>query len=181
MHAIPLSDDIDIYIGQGEGIHAKTNLTYIHSGSNLASKACKLFYSELATRGLISTQLPGVLIDIKKRIPVGAGLGGGSADSAAVLKVLNKHYNYPFTLDELSELGARLGSDVPFCIRGGCALCEGVGDIITPKNTLPPCFIVLAKPIASISTAEIFGSYKMERKRMRPDTQGTLSALEKAI
>ena len=178
MHEIPRVDDIDIYLGQGKGVRAKTNFAFIRGDKNLASRACKLFFDELTTIGYDYEKVPGVFIDIHKRIPVGAGLGGGSADAAAVLNVLNEHFRFPFSLEKLMAIGAQLGADVPFCIHGGCALCEGIGEMITPQKTLPHCFIVMAKPTASISTADIFSLYRTDKSRMRPDTAGALSALE---
>ena len=76
------------------------------------------------------------------------------------------------------EIGARVGADVPFCIVGGCALCEGIGDIITSINKLPPCYIVVVKPRASISTAELFSVYSSTKNSARPDTVGALDALK---
>lgn len=178
MHQIPLEDEIEIIIGQGEGIRAVTNFSYIKADSNIAVKAVRLFLDELDKVGRFPEKNSGILIDIKKKIPVGAGLGGGSANAAAVIKVLNEYFGSPFTTKSLMEIGARVGADVPFCIVGGCALCEGVGDIITSINKLPPCYIVVVKPRASISTAELFSVYSSTKNSARPDTVGALDALK---
>jgi 4-diphosphocytidyl-2-C-methyl-D-erythritol kinase len=178
MHQIPLEDEIEIIIGQGEGIRAVTNFSYIKADSNIAVKAVRLFLDELDKVGRFPEKNSGILIDIKKKIPVGAGLGGGSANAAAVIKVLNEYFGSPFTTKSLMEIGARVGADVPFCIVGGCALCEGIGDIITSINKLPPCYIVVVKPRASISTAELFSVYSSTKNSARPDTVGALDALK---
>ena len=147
MHEIPLVDDIDIYLGQGKGVRAKTNFAFIRGDKNLASRACKLFFDELTTIGYDYEKVPGVFIDIHKRIPVGAGLGGGSADAAAVLNVLNEHFRFPFSLEKLMAIGAQLGADVPFCIHGGCALCEGIGEMITPRKLYPTALLSWQSPL----------------------------------
>ena len=171
MHEIPLADTITLSF-EGEGVRCITNLPYIKSGTNLALRAANAFYERTGIS-------EGLSIRIKKRIPVGAGLGGGSADAAAVLRFLNGRHGSPLGTDELMRLGAELGADVPFCISGGCALCEGIGERITPLKRLPHCSAVVAKPQTSLSTREMFRRIdRWPRRRERPDTRGFLAALE---
>ncbi|MDR1116652.1 MAG: 4-(cytidine 5'-diphospho)-2-C-methyl-D-erythritol kinase [Oscillospiraceae bacterium] len=170
MHELPLFDDISLTLDEGEGVTAHTNLKFISSESNLAAKAAALFLSAAGKRRSVS-------LNLFKRIPVGAGLGGGSADAAAVLKALNSHFGFPLSEKQLLELGKSLGADVPFCILGGCALCEEIGDVMTPLPTLPHCHIAVVKPKVSISTPEMFKFYDRMKIKLRPDTGGIISAL----
>jgi len=177
MHEIPLSDEITIKIGEGEGIRAVTNFRYIRNDTNIAAKASKLFLEKCEQVCGRNAESTGILIEIRKKIPVGAGLGGGSADAAAVIKALNRYYGDPLDENTMIEVGARVGADVPFCIKGGCALCEGIGEIITPQPQLACGYIVVVKPKCSISTAELFSEYQTSKNQMRPDTPGILDAL----
>jgi len=170
MHSIPLSDDIFIEF-KGESIICGTNLSYIRSEKNIAVKAALTFFK--------ASGIPpvGMHIHIHKRIPVGAGLGGGSADAAAVLSALNATYGAPLDMDKLVAAGRTLGADVPFMLYGGCALCEGIGDKITPIKMLPTCSIVVIKPRVSLSTAEMFSLVDSAKSKEHPDTDGLISAL----
>lgn len=126
---------------------------------NLAVRAAELFFSE---RGLP----PAVHLSLRKRIPSEAGLGGGSADAAAVLRGLNRIQGMPFTADELAALGARLGADVPFCVAGGAARCRGIGDELTalpPWENLP---LVIVRPDISVSTKEAYRLWDRKGKTM---------------
>ncbi len=119
--------------------------------TNLAHRAAMLF--------LQKTEIADydIRMRIDKRIPISAGLGGGSADAAAVLRMLNKYYGYPLDTPALSELGKRLGADVPFCIVGGTCYCEGIGELLEPTKTDKPDYTVLiAKTDERMSTAEAF-------------------------
>ena len=119
--------------------------------SNLATRAAELF--------LQCTNLTGeVQISIQKHIPVCAGLGGGSADAAAVLRALNTLCGNPFTVDELCKIGFSLGADVPFCIRGGTMLATGVGEVLERAPKMPDCAIVIAMGDAGISTPQAYAA-----------------------
>jgi 4-diphosphocytidyl-2-C-methyl-D-erythritol kinase len=177
MHEIPLSDDITVNIGGEKGIRAVTDVSYIRNDTNVAAKAARLFFEYLEDHGKLSADGIGILIEIKKKIPVGAGLGGGSADAAAVLKALNSYFGSPLSQSELIGVGASTGADVPFCIAGGCALCEGIGEIITPLPVLSGGYLVLVKPKISISTAELFSGFGSSKKQIHPDTAGAIKAL----
>ena len=117
---------------------------------NLAYRSAEAFFSAAKIE---SYELK---MHIEKRIPLSAGLGGGSADAAAVLRMLNKYYDFPLSTAEIVEIGASLGSDVPFCIHGGTCHCVGVGDILTPVLTQPDYTVLVAKNGEGISTPEAF-------------------------
>ena len=116
---------------------------------NLAIRAAMTFMKRLG-------RSEGVDIVLEKRIPVGAGLGGGSADAAGVLKGLNALYGFPFSTETLQEMATPLGADVPFCVLGGCALAEGIGEILTPLPMPPKHHCVIAKPEPSVSTRWVY-------------------------
>ncbi len=172
MQTISLRDDIEIDVGTGkpwkllcdkEGIPADE--------TNLAWKAAKLFFD---TTGLDPN---GLEIRITKRIPVQAGLGGGSADAAAVLRALNRHYDSPMSLPALAEMGGTIGSDIPFCVLCGTAICEGRGERIRKMPNLPECIFVVCKPDFSVSTPELYKKLDETPIGKRPDH----AAMERAL
>lgn len=119
----------------------------------------------------------GVSILIEKEIPIAAGLAGGSSDAAATLKGLNELWQLGLTLDELAELGAKIGSDVSFCIYGGTALATGRGEKITELPAPPTCWVVLAKPKVGVSTADVYGGLKLDEME-HPNTAQMIQAIE---
>lgn len=119
----------------------------------------------------------GVSITIEKEIPIAAGLAGGSSDAAATLKGLNELWNLGLTIDELAELGAKIGSDVSFCVYGGTALATGRGEKIKELPAPPNCWVVLAKPKIGVSTAEVYGGLKVEGLE-HPNTKQMIQAIE---
>lgn len=104
----------------------------------------------------------GVRVYIHKEIPVAAGLGGGSSDCAAALRGINKMWQLDLSLAELSEIGLKIGTDVPFCVYGNTALVTGIGDEIMPLPSIPPCWVVLIKPNFSVSTPTVFKNLVMD-------------------
>ena len=172
MQAISLRDDIEIDIGTGKPWNILCDKEHIPTDeSNLAWKAAKLFFET------IGKDPDGVEIRITKRIPVEAGLGGGSADAAAVLRALNRHYDMPLSLPALAELGAQVGSDVPFCVLCGTAMVEGRGDRIRRLPDLPDCIFVVCKPDFSVSTPVLYRKLDEKTIGKRPDHQAMESAL----
>ncbi|MGE7696545.1 4-(cytidine 5'-diphospho)-2-C-methyl-D-erythritol kinase [Lysinibacillus sp. NPDC094177] len=119
----------------------------------------------------------GVSITIEKEIPIAAGLAGGSSDAAATLKGLNELWNLGLSIDELAELGAKIGSDVSFCVYGGTALATGRGEKIQELPAPPTCWVVLAKPKIGVSTAEVYGGLKVEGLQ-HPNTKQMIHAIE---
>lgn len=151
----------------------KTNLPWLPSDErNLAYAAAARMKEAYGIQ-------EGVFIQLFKKIPVAAGLAGGSTDCAAVLVGMNRLFQLGLNRDTLCAHGAALGSDVPFCICQGTMLAEGTGCDLTP---LPPCpllFLVLAKPPVSVSTGFVYGHLKMDTVKVRPDTPAMISALER--
>jgi len=119
----------------------------------------------------------GVSITIEKEIPIAAGLAGGSSDAAATLRGLNELWNLNLSLDTLAELGAKIGSDVSFCVYGGTALATGRGEKIQELPAPPACWVVLAKPKIGVSTAEIYGNLKVDQIK-HPNTKEMLKAIQ---
>ena len=119
----------------------------------------------------------GVAINLTKRIPMAAGLAGGSADAAAVLRGMNRLYELGLTDDELCAIGGRVGSDVPFCVIGGTCLAEGRGERLTPLKPLKPFHVVLAKPDAEISTAWAYHAYDEAPAQIHPPTAEIIAQL----
>ena len=121
----------------------------------------------------------GAEIRLTKRIPVCAGLGGGSSDGAAVLRGLNRLCGDPFSRTELEAIAATVGSDIPFCVAGGTQLATGTGTTLRDLPEMPPCGIVIMKPPFAIRTPELFAKIDSRRSRLHPDTAGIIGALEK--
>ncbi|MCL2364839.1 MAG: 4-(cytidine 5'-diphospho)-2-C-methyl-D-erythritol kinase [Defluviitaleaceae bacterium] len=116
-----------------------------------------------------------VSIKIEKNIPIAAGLGGGSSDCAATLVGLNKLFSLGLTADELCEIGLTFGADVPFCIRGGTQLAEGVGERLTILPPHPTCWIVLARVPVEVSTANIFSKIRLDRTRAEQSDKNVIT------
>lgn len=112
----------------------------------------------------------GIEVDIEKRIPVAAGLAGGSTDAASAIIAANKIWNLGMSYDEMIALGREIGADVPFCIKGGTALSEGIGEKLTPLPPLPTTLVVLAKPPIQVSTRDVYQKLRLDEIIVRPDT-----------
>lgn len=172
MQTVSLCDNIAVRIGTGDGIKTISNLGYLPDDDrNIAVKAARAFFDATGI------ECDGVHIAIEKSIPVAAGLAGGSADGAAVLRALNKLYETNLSVEKLCEIGLNVGADVPFCICGGTMLAEGVGEILTPLSPIPPCYVVLCKPGYGMSTAKVFGSLKVDEIKKHPNTDEVIYAL----
>ena len=172
MQSVDLHDDVTVTLDDTGTCRAETNRSYLPCGAdNVAVRAAQVF---LKRAGLDC----GVHIRLHKRIPVCAGLGGGSSDAAAVLRALNAHLHAGLSCAELERLGAQLGSDVPYCVAGGTMLAEGRGEILTPLTPMARTDVVICKPDFPISTPELFSRVDSRASRCRPDTDGILAALE---
>ena len=146
--------------------------SYPQDERNLAWKAAEAFCKALGHRP------DGLTMTVEKRIPVQAGMAGGSADAAAVLRGLNCAYGEPFSLTELCRIGEQVGSDVPYCVLNGTALAEGRGEILTSLRPIPEVWFVLCKPDFAVSTPELFRAIDGETITARPDIDGMLQAIE---
>ena len=138
--------------------------------TNLAWKAARLFLDVYRIQ-------EGVFIEIEKRIPIAAGLAGGSADAAGVLIGMNILFGKRLTAEDLCALGEQIGSDIPFCIEGGTMLATGRGEILQRLPNLPPLFVVLAKPPVSVSTAWAYRNYDETGALYHPDTKKMIAVL----
>lgn len=173
MASVDLHDDVEITLREDGVVVADSGLPWLPSDDrNLAVRAAKAFF---AAAGMENA---GADIRIKKRIPVGAGMAGGSTDAAAVLRGLNRLTSQGFSAEKLREIGLTLGSDVPYCVTGGMMLAQGQGEILTPLPDMPPCYIVICKPPFSISTGDLFARVDSRTSKTHPDTAGVISALE---
>jgi len=178
MQTVSLGDEITIECTkddrsiEGNGVTVDAGLPYLPNDErNIAAKAALAFFKQ--------TGIPGYHTEIKinKKIPACAGLGGGSADAACVLRMLDKMFGTGLGREALEKLGATIGSDVPFCIGGGTKLAQGRGEVLTDLPVIPKCSIVICKPPYSCSTPELFGKVKCEKIRARPDTDGLIKAI----
>ena len=171
MQSVDLHDDVTVTLDDTGTCRAETNRSYLPCGAdNVAVRAAQVF---LARAGLTC----GVHIRLHKRIPVCAGLGGGSSDAAAVLRALERLTGAGFTRTQLEEMGAEIGSDVPYCVAGGTVLAEGRGERLTPVTPMPRLPVVICKPDFPISTPELFHRVDARTSRCRPDTEGICAAL----
>lgn len=137
---------------------------------NLAFQAAKLLKQRYGVK-------KGVYIYLDKQIPVAAGLAGGSSDAAAALRGLNRLWDLNLGVPELEALGAELGSDVPFCVRGGTALATGRGERLESLDSPPQCWVVLAKPPINVSTADVYGRFRVSEVGTHPSVPDMLAAL----
>ena len=172
MQTISIRDDIEIDLDTGKPWSLSCDKEGIPCDeSNLAWKAAKVYFDR------VGKDPNGLEIRITKRIPSGAGLGGGSADAAAVLRALNKHYGEPLSIFALAELGGSVGSDVPFCTLCGTAVAEGRGERLRPLQPMPECVFVVCKPEFSVSTPVLYQEIDKRTIAKRPDHQAMESAL----
>ncbi|WP_102693389.1 4-(cytidine 5'-diphospho)-2-C-methyl-D-erythritol kinase [Rummeliibacillus pycnus] len=171
MTTVDLADRVGLKI-RNDGqilIHSSSNFVP-DDQRNLAYQAAKLLQDTYSVQ-------KGVSITIDKQIPVAAGLAGGSSDAAATLKGLNTLWNLNLSIDKLAELGAKIGSDVSFCVYGGTAIARGRGEKIEHIATPPSCWVVLAKPTIGVSTAAVYGGLNIEEVK-HPNTLQMRQAIE---
>ena len=172
MQTLSIRDDIEIDVGTGKPWKLLCSDESIPTDErNLAWKAAKVYCDAM------NKDPNGLEIRITKRIPVEAGMGGGSADAAAVLRALNDYYGNPLSILALAELGAQVGSDVPFCVVGGTAMVEGKGEKLRKLPDMPDCIFVVCKPDFSVSTPALYKKIDEVTIPKRPDHQAMESAL----
>lgn len=164
--------DLIIVDKRKNGISVKANLEYLPTDErNIAYKAAKLFFEKSGIDA-------GVSIIMHKNIPVAAGLAGGSGNGGAVLVALNKLYDFPFTEEEIIDMSVILGADVPYCIMGGTALAEGIGEELSKLPDCPKLNILLVKPPINISTPEVYRAYDALEIVNHPDTEAMICAIK---
>lgn len=171
MQSIPLSDTVTIETEDGEGIEIFCEKQGVPTDSrNSAYKAARIFMDKAGIKAHIK-------ITIDKKIPAAAGMAGGSTDAAAVFKGLNNIFGEPLCDEELLTACTEVGADVPFCFMGGCALAEGIGEVLTPVLPLKDVHIVAAKPDFEVSTKWVYENFKTDNADKRPDTKEVLRAV----
>lgn len=171
MQSVQIYDRIFIEKTERQGIGIKTNRRYLPTDeSNLAYKAAKLLMDEFEIKA-------GVHIDLKKFLPVAAGMAGGSSDAAAVLFGMNRMFCLGLNREQLMERGVRIGADVPFCLMRGTVLSEGIGEKLTALPPAPQCYVLLAKPAVIVSTKAVYDAIDSHEIRQHPDIDGMIDAI----
>ncbi|MDF2947892.1 MAG: ipk [Bacillales bacterium] len=170
MTTVDLADRIELVELSVDDIRIASRNRYVPDDQrNLAYQAARLLKDKFGIK-------KGVRITIDKVIPVAAGLAGGSSDAAATLRGLNRLWNLGLTLDELAELGASIGSDVSFCVYGGTAIARGRGEKIEHIPSPPSCWVVLAKPVIGVSTADVYKNLVLDNIE-HPNTTAIVKAI----
>ena len=173
MTSVSLADAVTLTSEPGEGAEISSNLGFLPvDGKNLALSAALRF------KEATGADWGKLTIALEKKVPVCAGMAGGSSDAAAVLLGLNELLGLGLTTQRLMEIGAKVGSDVPYCVLGCTALAQGRGEVLTSLPSLPRCWAVLAKPGFPVSTPELFAKIDAQKVRCRPDTDGVIAALK---
>ena len=172
MQSVSLTDEVEIeHAGEGFELAVEPESVEVGPpGENTVYKARKMLGE------LVDFRLP-VKVRLRKRIPTGAGLGGGSADAAATLVGLNELFGLGLSAVQLREVGLRVGADVPFCLSGGTALGEGIGEVLKPLPAPPPHYLIIIKPAASSSTARIYHAYDEHPEERTPSVALVVDAL----
>ncbi len=172
MQSLSLYDGVLIKKTEKNSIKLKSNIDWLPSDErNIAFKAAKIMKDKFNIK-------QGIFIELDKRIPVAAGLAGGSTDCAAVLIGINRLFELGLTKKELMEIGVTLGADVPYCIMRGTALSEGIGDILTKLPPCPEMYVILLKPAVSVSTAHVYKNLNLDEIEERPNTEAVIKAIE---
>ncbi len=173
MQTVDIYDELVLERRKQPGIELRMDNSELPSGGdNLICRAADLLFREKEITG-------GVNISLTKRIPIAAGMAGGSADAAAALRGVNELFDLGYSLTELQALGVGLGADIPYCLAGGTMLSEGIGEILTPLPAPPAAHLVIAKPDINVSTAFVYGNLHADRLAWHPDIDGMIAALQK--
>lgn len=173
MQTISLCDELELRRTRQPGIQVRTNLPYLPTNeNNLVYKAAKLLQDEFGMK-------EGVSIQLRKKIPVAAGMAGGRSDAAAVLWGMNRMYGFGLSRTALMERGVKLGADVPYCILRGTALAEGIGERLTALPPMPKCYLLIVKPGISVSTRFVYEN--LHANELRPEQHPDVDAMVQAL
>lgn len=171
MQTLNLYDKITIKKTEEPGIQLRTNLGFLPvNEDNLIYKAAKTLIEEYEIA-------QGVDITLQKFIPVAAGMAGGSSDAATTLLAMNRLFGLGISRKKLMDTAVRLGADVPYCLMGGTALSEGIGEILTPLPDVPKGYILIAKPGISVSTKFVYTNLKLDQVEKHPDVDAQIEAI----
>ena len=174
MHTVGLYDSIHIRREREKGIRMECNLSSLPTNEeNLMVRAAKAIMDEFSIE-------EGLSLRLMKRLPVAAGMAGGSADAAAVFHGINQLFHLNLSTEELEKRAVKLGADIPFCLHKGCYLSEGIGEKLCKLPSLPPCTILLVKPAFSLSTKLIYENLHLENitDAEHPDVDEMIDKLE---
>lgn len=172
MQTIGLYDKISINKTNHPSIKVKTNLHYLPTdNNNLVYKAAALMKETFHIN-------EGVYIHLEKRIPVAAGMAGGSSDAATTLYGMNRLFHLNLKMEELLKLAVQIGADVPYCILRGTALSEGIGEILTPLPPFPSCYVLIVKPNINVSTKFVYENLHLDTVTNHPDIDGIMKHIE---
>ena len=175
MQSISLYDTLKFTLSEGEGIEIKSNVDSIPlDRKNLIWKAVEAFYDK------VDIEQNRVIVELDKKIPSMAGMAGGSSNAAAALVAMNELYGTPLTVEQLCDIGVKLGADIPFCIKGGTVLCEGIGDVMSNMPTIADCCFVVVKPDVSVSTPEAYKKFDSMKISQKPDFSAFENSLKTA-
>ena len=172
MQTIHLYDKLEIVKTKEEGITITSNLSYVPTNeNNLVYKAGKLLMDEFGIK-------EGVFVDLQKRIPVAAGMAGGSSDAAAMLYGMNQIFDLGLSRQKLMDRGVKIGADVPYCLMRGTALAEGIGEKLTSLPPMVKCPVLIAKPQISVSTKFVYQNLKLDKTTIHPDIDQLVKDIE---
>lgn len=171
MQTVDLFDTLTLEKKEEAGIEMTCNIEGLPCDErNLVYKSAKLMFEEYKLPG-------GIRIHLEKRIPMAAGMAGGSTDAAAVFNGMNELYELGVTKERLCELGVKIGADVPYCIVGGTALSEGIGEVLTMLPNVPDCVVLIAKPDFDVSTKYVFENLHANSLTYHPDIDTMAEAI----
>lgn len=172
MQTINMYDRLNIQKIKEPEIQIHTNLKFLPvDRNNLVYKAAEMLREEFEIK-------EGVEVELQKRIPVAAGMAGGSTDCAAMLFGMNKMFDLGLSMEELMKRGAKLGADVPYCLMRGTALAEGIGEVLTPLPAMVKCPVLIAKPGISVSTKWVYQNLKLDENTKHPDIKRQIEAIK---
>lgn len=172
MQTVDLYDVLTFTRNKAPGISVVTDKKELPGDkSNLVYKAAELLVKQYSIE-------EGIRIELRKNIPMAAGMAGGSTDAAAVFHGMNELFGLGMTEKEMCSLGVKIGADVPYCIQGGTALSEGIGEILTKLKDAPPCVVLIAKPDIDVSTKYVYENLHADTLVFHPDIDGMLDAIE---
>lgn len=174
MQTVNLYDELSFEDCNQKDIQITTNAGFLPTNEdNLIYKAAKLLIDEFGIE-------KGVKINLTKNIPVAAGMAGGSTDAAATLVCINDFFNLGLSKKDLMERGVKIGADVPYCVMGGTALSEGIGEVLTKIEGMPQCYILIAKPPIDVSTKYVYENLHANELKHHPDIDGLVANINKS-
>ena len=172
MQTVDIYDTLTFTAKEETGIVLKVENSELSAGKdNLICRAAERLFAE-------SGVTKGVEILLTKRIPIAAGMAGGSTDAAATFRGLNELFELGYSLEELQKIGVELGADIPYCLMGGTALSEGIGEVLTRLPSPPQCSLVVAKPDINVSTKFVYENLHVEKLSYHPDIDGMIEAVK---